>query len=414
VISRLVRLLAGLLTVAAVACWPAPALATGYPSVDLPGEKREGSTNAGQPTQIDAGTWRGTVGPGGSSEGLRYYAYHRTMPDSTVHVSLLGVPPVDSSSDLGLKVSTPDGEDCESSSPSVPYEVTATYAVGVEIGALPGDQPDDLDECETGDTLYITVDRGYAADDAKGTVDIALTVIEEARVKSAQGLPAEADELPEFTEPDVSSTATQEPAGATSYDDAALIEPGAYAGSMRTGEALVYRVHVGWGQTLNANLTVNAITGADAEKVGSYGPQVGVGIVSPLFLSGPSDIETKNLSNADFVVARAVTGPVRYLNREGNNTPALPGDYFVVVAAAPMESGTVDFDYTLKVDVTGAVGGEPAYGTDTPFVTGDGAVGEVGAAGSGGWTAGRLLAVTGLSLFGVASLGGGVRLLRRR
>jgi Ca-activated chloride channel family protein len=414
VISRLVRGLAGLLTVAAVACWPAAALADERPSIALPGEKLEGSTDAGQPTEIEAGTWRGTVGPGGSSDGLRYYAYHRTMPDSTVHVSLLGVPPVDSSADLGLKVSTPDGEDCQSTSPSVPYEVTATYAVGVRIGALPSDAPDDLDACDTSDTLYIAVDRGYSAEDAKGTVDISLTVVEEARVKSAQGLPQAVDDLPDFTEPDVSSAAKTEPAGATSYDDAPLIESGAYAGSLDTGKAVVYRVHVGWGQTLNANLTVNQITGADAEKVGSYGPQVGVGIVSPMFVSGRSDTEMKNLSNSDFVVARAVTGPVRFLNREEDNAPSLPGDYYVVVGAAAMETGTVGFDYTLKVDVTGAVAGEPAYGTVKPFVTGDGAVGDLAAAGSGGWTAGRLLTVAGLSVFGVASLGGGVQLLRRR
>jgi len=414
VISRLVRLLAGLLTVAAVACWPAPALAEAHPSVGLPGEKKEGSTDAGQPTRIEAGTWRGTIGPGATNDGLRYYAYHRTMSESTVHVALLGVPPAGSSSDLGLKISTPGGEDCESTSPSVPYDATSTYAVGVDIGALPEDKPDDLDECITGDTLYIEVDRGYSAEEATGTVDFSLTVIEEARVRSVKGLPPAVEELPDFTEPDVPETASQEPEGATSFDEAALVEPGAYAGSLETGEALAYRVHLGWGQTLNASLTVNAITGADGEKVGSYGPAVGVGIVSPLFLSDRSDTDAANLSNADFQVAQAVAGPVRYRNRDDTDAPMLPGDYYVVVAADPLEGGKVDFGYTLKVDVSGAVEGAPEYGMDTPFVTGAGAVGEIGAADAGGWTAGRLLTVAGLTVVGLASLGGGVRLLRRR
>jgi len=367
VISRLVSGLAGLFLVAVVACWPSPALATGHPTVGLPGEKREGSTDAGQPTKIEAGTWRGTVGPAGSAEGLRYYAYRRTIPESTVHVSVLGKAPEDTSGDLGLKVTTAGGEDCESSQASAPYDVVSSYAASVDVGVLPtdgpgatpaaspSDGPEELDECVTSDTLYIAVDRGYATD-ATDTVDLALTVVEEARVKSAKGLPPGV-ELPDFTEPDVLDSDATDLAGATSYNEAPEIESGAYAGSLQTGEALAYRVHAGWGQTVNASLVVNAITGADGEKVGSYGPGVGVTIVSPLFSSDRTSNEDDHLKDSEYVTAQAVSGPIRFLNREDGEGPWLPGDYYVVVGSEPLESGRIDFGYTLKVDVSGAVEG---------------------------------------------------------
>ena len=88
----------------------------------------------------------------------------------------------------------------------------------------------------------------------------------------------------------------------------------------------------------------------------------------------------------------------------------------MVVAAEAVDGSQVDVPFTLDVAVVGERSGEPDYGTDEPFVFGDGSAGEiVEAAGSGSdWTSARLAVVAALTLVGVVSLSGGVFLLRRR
>jgi hypothetical protein len=76
---RPLTVLAVLLVIAVLETWPAPALAVG---VALPGVEKQASNDAGSPTEVTAGTWRDTIGPGNDH---LFYEYHRTMKDSTVH-----------------------------------------------------------------------------------------------------------------------------------------------------------------------------------------------------------------------------------------------------------------------------------------------------------------------------------------
>ena len=76
---RPLTVLAVLFAIAVLAGWPAPALADG---VALPGVEKQGSNDAGSPTEVTAGTWRDTIGPGNDH---LFYEYQRTMTNSTVH-----------------------------------------------------------------------------------------------------------------------------------------------------------------------------------------------------------------------------------------------------------------------------------------------------------------------------------------
>lgn len=388
-----------------LATWPVPALAdTG---VALPGVVREGRADIGDPVEVSAGSWRGSIGPG--ETGSRYYTYRRTLEDSSVLLGVLASTTSGESEGVSVSAETLSGDDCGSDTASAFGTDALGFGAGLWVGGDPeeavaeGDEPD---PCLVGETLVIEVGRGFSS--ASGDLDVALTIIEEAPVADTTELPASA-ELSAFTPPEVDGS-PQELAGGSFLEPTTITSPSSSQGTLTTGSAVVYRVPVDWGQTLNARVAVNAIG-----EIGSG--SVVVRILDPRYASELTDVEDGNLSSTDDTTATAVSGPVRYLNRIDSDAPFVPGDFYVLVAAAPLsDAEQIDVPFTLQVEVTGDPAGVPNYPTDTPFITADGTTGGVIAqpGATPGWTFARAAAVAGLVLLGVLSLGGGLTLLRRR
>jgi Ca-activated chloride channel family protein len=408
VTARAVRRLtvpAVLFVIAVLAAWPAPALAAG---VALPGVEKQGSNDAGSPTEVAAGTWRDTIGPGNDH---LFYAYHRTMKDSTVHFGVIASKLTDASEGVGISVTTPDSDDeCDSDTGSAYGTDARAFSAEARVGLDPDDAGKDDEElddaCKTGTNLVIELSRGYGSDPV-GDLDVALTIVEEAAVKDTEGLPAGA-EIAEYQGPEGGEAVDDGQGG--SLADPTPLEGGQSAKStMQTGTSVVYAVPVGWGQTLDARVIANPV----ASDIFSG---VGVTVLDPRYVADYATEQPGYLSSSEKATATAVSGPVRYLNRIDGEGPYLPGTYYVVVAAEVVDGSQVEVTFTLDVAVDGVRSGEPDYGTDDPFVFGDGSAGQTVEPdrSGGGWSPARLVAVAALTLVGAVSLGGGVFLLRRR
>ena len=404
---RPLSVVAVLFVVAVLAAWPAQALADG---VALPGVEKQGSNDAGSRTEVSAGTWRGTIGPGDGDH--LFYEYHRTLKNSTVHFGVIASERTDSSEGLGISVTTPDSDDeCDSGTGSAYGADALAFSAEASVGMDPEDagiNDEELGECKTGTKLVIELSRGYESDPV-GDLDVALTIVEEAAVQDTNGLPAGV-EIADYQGPEGGDAVDDGQGG--SLADPTRLESGQSAkGTVQTGTSVVYSVPVDWGQTLDARVIANPV----ASDIFSG---IGVTVLDPRYVADYATEEGGSLSSSEKATATAVSGPVRYRNRidgEGEG-PYLPGTYYVVVAAEAVDGSQVDVPFTLDVAVVGERSGEPDYGTDEPFVFGDGSAGEtVEPAGSGrDWTSARLAVVAALTLVGVVSLSGGVFLLRRR
>ena len=100
---RPLTVLAVLFAFAALAAWPAPALAAG--AVTLPGEEGRAVTTAADPVEITAGSWQGSIGPG--EDGHRFYQYRRTIEKSSVLISVLASVRTDDSDEVTVAVKAP-------------------------------------------------------------------------------------------------------------------------------------------------------------------------------------------------------------------------------------------------------------------------------------------------------------------
>ena len=406
-VLRPLSVVAVLFAVAALAAWPAPALADG---VVLPGVEKQGSNDAGSTTEVTAGTWRGTIGPGAGDH--LFYEYHRTMENSTVHFGVIASKRTDESEGVGISVTPPDSDDeCDSDTGSAFGTDALAFSAVARVGMDPDDEgmtDEELDdECKTGTKLVIELGRG-SQPDSVDDLDVALTILEEAAVRDSAGLPAGV-EIAEYHGPE-GGEAVEDGQGGSLADPTPLEGGQSAKGSVQTGTSVVYSVPVDWGQSLDARVVANPV--ADDISFSN----IGVTVLDPRFGSDYAEGESGYLSSSEKATATAVSGPVRYLNRIDGDGPYLPGTYYVVVTADAVDGSQVDVPFTLDLAVTGERAGEPAYGTDEPFVFGDGSAGEtVEPAGpGGGWSLARLGAVAALTLVGAISLSGGVLLLRRR
>ena len=425
--TRTAALLAALSLGVAPAALGAPAVAPADP-VDLGGTPVESpSTDPQNRTELTAGLWSDTI-PGGVQH---EFEYHRTVDNSTVHVGVVGTSGADSSDQVAIEgvVDGQDGEvSCDSNNDSSAYNTPAA-PFGTQIFFGP-DEPDDLESaCLRSDVVKFSVGRGYSS--AQADLPVAIKVVEEAPTDTVDGLPAPPENPPSFRKPADGSPGPVE--GATSFEDAPLLKDGSYEDAAVEGADRVYRVSVGWGQTLSVALAAPALTAAQLEETFGSGPDVQLSLFNPLrnnLADNVDGTEPGGSTGEEPLRVTTAAGPVRYLDRYDQLPTYLPGDYWVVVSVEPNpETGTdarkdLTIDYTLSVQVQGEETGAPTYATTDdftkPFLVGEDAFSTVAsgnpapAAEDEAASGTRRFAALGLGLFGLVCCVLGALQLRRR
>lgn len=405
---------------------PAAAATTQPPrpgSIELGGTAVEGGT-AQDPTPLTAGLWSDTLTGPGSPAGTRWFGYRRVMGGSTLVVGAVAVSPEEYGDSLEVEVSTPGGDVCDTTTQAQP-----TPAAGAAYGSVLYAAGDD-DECGSSADLVIAVSRGTA--DFESEVPFTLRLVEEAPLSDEPG-PEPADET--ALEPPEPGKPAATPGG-TSFDDAPVVD-GTVSDEVPPGTQRLWKVHLGWGQSLAWRLDVEKRPETD-----TFVPDQGVEVTlfDPLhnpFDGGATDAETTGSYGVEGSTLSDTTPPVAYLNRSDSEIAFVPGDYWVSVAVAPAEEDPLDVPVELTVAVTGEASDPPGfaeavtgpgstsgpsdYDRATPYLVGErvfsadvsgtptGPGTEADASGTGRRVAG--LVVGGLSL---VSLLAGVVLLRRR
>ncbi|RHW26507.1 hypothetical protein D0Z08_14370 [Nocardioides immobilis] len=380
-----------------VGAWT-PYGAAGAEPVDLGGQPvagGTGSTDRNEPTSLTAGLWRDTLGTGTDDE--HYFVYERQMRESTVHVGLVGVSQDPAGDGIGLQVLA--GEtDCGSNTDDPgSYAAHSVFGIAVDVG--PADIGDHQSECLRAPSLAIIVNRGYSS--STQDLPIAIKIVEEAPVVELDpenpGLP-EPDDVLSYPPP--SGASPEDLAGGSSFDDAPAIDPTADGVTVTTtvaeGSEVLYRVPVDWGQQVVATARVPAMDPATQERTGGSGPYVDLRIIDPLrAVVGEADAEATTTGSYGTERAELSRGtyPLRYLNRFADQSPLVPGDFWVAFAvqALPADAGRDALDVPVEVTiavVAGAGEGAPehqatvqapgggagpdGYAAETPYLVGDG------------------------------------------
>ena len=366
---------------------PALAAPAAEEAIDLGGAPLPGgdaSTDPADPTELDAGLWADTLA---ASDPPHQFSYTRTMRDSTVHLGVIGSSADPDGDALALEAFEAGGESCGSDEASTDYAVPrAVIGPAVDVGLSEPGEP--ADACTTSETITFVVDRGSSSSTTTD-LPIAVKVVEEAPADVGGDLPSPAPSAV-ASQPD--GGPEEQLDGSTSFADAPEIEGGrSYTLDLPEGAQRLFRVRLGWGQSLDARVDVAAQEPGLEEQLNYSSPTVTVGFVDPMRNPFSSLIDDSQDGSFATEPEPAVDGvpPVRYLNRFEGPAASLPGDYWVVLNAQPaVDREPVDIAVTLTVQVRGEVGGAPSYpenltgpgGTDgpdgyepdTPFLVGDG------------------------------------------
>ncbi|MFC3688086.1 vWA domain-containing protein [Aquipuribacter hungaricus] len=230
-----------------------------------------------------------------------------------------------------------------------------------------------MEECEQEDQFLLTVD--WTISSSPGPFPMEVLVQLEPPVVGTEGLGTEGDETTVFPElqplPDPSPVD-----GGPSFNDATLLEPGAWSDSMRLGETVFYRVPVDWGQQLAVRVdfppTVEGSALDDALRLGNYanlllfdetrGHAYPIGSKSTRYVQmedegGYMAITTHPVTWANR--GETVYNEVRRLSR--------PGDLYLMLSMDSDETSGDEIGlavpYTVSVDVLGDPQPGPRYAT---------------------------------------------------
>ncbi|MBS44444.1 MAG: hypothetical protein CMH83_15030 [Nocardioides sp.] len=432
---------------AALACL---GLSTTTPAVASPaptdGDQVDGSTDRREPTPLTAGTYSDELGAEGRADDVHYFSYERVMADSSVLVTVLGLPDpaTDGADGLGVSIETPDGEACDDDSVTGDYS-SPGRAMSVQAYAGPEEVGERDDPCLRADELWIAVDRGTSSPTTP--LPVTLRVVEEAPVVgSTADLPVPPEDAPRLRVPARTDASAAEPVeGGLRPGEATEVEAGtSYATEVDEGVQVWFAVPLTWGEGFTVRVDVPAADAADVEALGYLGATVDLDLVEPAGLQFQGEVaeapDTGTSYGAEASTIADGTSPVRYLNRFAGYDAAYPGTYgfTLTVAPAPDDREALSVPLTFVVGRTGEAGGAPqfpevaggpggtagptSYDASTPYLVGDGVfAAEVGLpgesataakdAGADGRPWGVALPLAGASLLSVA---GGAVLLRRR
>ncbi|MDT0201029.1 hypothetical protein [Nocardioides sp. AE5] len=385
----------------------------------LDGEPVPGlSTDPENPVDLTAGRWQATLEPTGSD---LQFSYTRTSRDSSVFIAVNGA---STESDQGYELRTyatnadrtTCGDSRVSSSMSMPAQV-----LGVNVVVGPKEHGSRDSQCLITDVVRFTIGRGNASFDEP--LPLSITIVEESPLQNAyESLPTPPDEDPAFVPP--TSSEPTEVVGGTTLADAPLLEDGSVTGTIAEGQQLFYRVHLDWGQSVAAQVDVEALDEEQQEIVGGWSVDVGIWGYNPVRRSTGSLLDDTDTSGRIGEEGDTLTygyGPVRYLNRYGVNSAYAPGDYYLVVGVPPADDReAVTLSYTLTVEVQGEPVAGPTYVEDEPFLIGPeqrsavvSGTPRMSGDESDAWFTGRRITGLGLGVLGLVCLGVGALRLRR-
>ncbi|WP_043193153.1 hypothetical protein [Streptomyces sp. NRRL F-2664] len=355
-----------------VAAVPATAHAEGNAPRPLPAYRTadgarqiEGRPSTADAPLIEAGnTYADTIGPGD-----RLYRLVLDQDGSNAYVSAVVRPPagakVTGSDGIEVELMTTAGRSCPASTgrSTFGYDPVPLAAAGVRWGAEDAD-------CAPAGVYYAKVIRTSAKDSDQSPWPLELTVQREpgrgtgAPTTAPSGRPTGAPSLP--------GTEAVGRAGGTGFNDARALGAGVWRDELRPGQTRWYRVPLDWGQQLGLGAELSA-----ARVTRKYSSASG-GLAVTLYNPYRAQVADRNTSY-DGVQAGVTLGrtpPVDYANRFSGDTGVRPvsvaGWYYVAVTmggkVADFTEDAVPVPLTLRLEVTGAAAGAPAYKEDPAAV----------------------------------------------
>ncbi len=196
-------------------------------------------------------------------EGKRYYRVKRSIPNSTLHVSVTpqSGPAAVLDSDL-FRVDASTGSDGVDCGMDLAVSDVTEARVATAVLDLPSDPAQIKQECTDADEFLVAVSKNRGDGTGDGSVEVIVT--EDPPVTNLSDLPAAVTETPKGMVPGaVPAGSGPRLKGATvvvgggGFTDAARLDPGLAQDTLLPGEQLFYKVRVGYGQTVSAKVFVN-------------------------------------------------------------------------------------------------------------------------------------------------------------
>ena len=209
----------------------------------------EASTDPAVPTELDAGLWADTLAGG---DPPHQFTYTRTMDSSTVHIGVAGAPSDPDGDALAIEAFEQGGESCATDDASTSYS-TPQGVIGAAVDVGPS-EPGKRDEvCVQSKTITFTASRGSSS---CGTPCPSRS--RSWRRRRPARLPTSRRPPPRTRgAPDGGSEQALD--GAHSFADAPELESGtAYTFDLTEGDQRLYKVRLGWGQSLDVRAEVPA------------------------------------------------------------------------------------------------------------------------------------------------------------
>jgi Ca-activated chloride channel homolog len=333
-----------------------------------------GAPVAGTPTadgapEVTAGDWLDEIGAS-ADDRVKTYLVSREIPGSTLHVSASLRTAASSGETVDLTLATAEGQRCDADSAFTQLSAGQLISAGADAGSATTTGGLDRDDpCVAADTLVATVTD--SATQSPGPRPLEVRVIEEPPVDAVDGLP------PAVTSAEFVSPPKGRPArttGGSSFGDAPVLDPGTYHDAILPGEVLTYQVDLDWGQQVAARVDFAKPGAKLASATGNLDMFTRVDVFGPgRRLASNNALSGTPTSQAYLPISALTTGigasPVTFLNRTASGVAqgaSLAGRYTVTVFLEEDPQGeSYLVPFTLRLGVTGAVAGAPAY-TEEP------------------------------------------------
>ncbi|MDQ8707692.1 hypothetical protein RCO28_35255 [Streptomyces sp. LHD-70] len=356
------------------------------PYVFASGAQRvEGAEARSGAQELNSGsTYRSSIGPGRTL----YYAVELDS-DSSVYASAVAVPRFGTEVAYGDRIAVTlqdqEGNTCGSDKASFG---TADYAAPLAATAerlIDGGGT----RCRETGTYFVVVQRGSADDSSRAAWDLELSLAAEPRLAGSPPTEAPA-EAQDPVDPPPPTGAPQGAEGGTGFNDARLLGHGVWQDRVRPGRTRFYRVPVGWGQQLSAQVELEGAKGGGGGVLSSVPKALNVSVHNPARTTVTSAGESYRGDPVTTALEplAAVAYENRYAARPETKQMRFPGSYYLKVSLDPKlreQYGEAGLALTLRVGVTGERKTDVAYEGDAgPFrVTEDGTDAPVGGSGGG-------------------------------
>ena len=336
----------------------------------LVGEEAEGGANWGDAPELTPGNQYIDE----FADEKLHYRIPREMQNSSMHVALTTHNSQGEADWVDTELQTWEGDRCDSDSMVGTEFSTRDFLRTAQLTSSRDlDNDTGEDPCGEDDELVLAVD--FNGDDVETVGQpFEITVHEEPEASDQSSL-IEAMERSEIEWTDMGRDAqdASDIVGGSSFNYAPTLEPGStYDGEIMPGEALVFRVPVEWGETLQAEAFYPEPGDELSDSLSGSGISSGLTLMSPM--RGIIDSEFSSVLGSMATELQAQTPEVRWNNRDGQNRveyASIAGDHYVVLTTDHHDEGSsFPLPYRLTVQTFGDAGqGEPDYaeeGTPAP------------------------------------------------